>query len=114
MTDKLVLFTIGLNKDEILKCVNSFEDGSSQKLEICPVTQNLLDKKLESVINDIDNACSKKNAQMVKSRYRTVLINSQSKDTVLRVLRKFKKVLLDPHSIIFAMITDNARQWTFA
>jgi hypothetical protein len=46
-------------------------------------------------------------------QYRVVLINSQDREQVIKVLRSFKKVLPQPQDVIFAMITETALTWRF-
>jgi hypothetical protein len=41
------------------------------------------------------------------------MVNTQERQQVLQVMRSFKAVLPDPQEMIFAVITDTARTWTF-
>ncbi len=48
-----------------------------------------------------------------RSPYRVVVVNTMEREQVLQVMRSFKAVLPDPQDMIFAVITDTARTWTF-
>lgn len=118
MSDNILCFTLGLNKDDINKCIKSFTDRAALKpgpgLNLCPVTDKIFNLKVSDVIANIQTHLEKKgDAKLIGSPYRAILINSNSKDQVLAILRSFKKVLPQPNNVIFAMITDTARTWTF-
>jgi hypothetical protein len=125
VNDSIICFTLGLSRQDIEAGTTAFDavDQSGTRLQVTPVTEDLLtstvgeavDKKAEALHKneEIDPSMKFHGAIPAPGHYRVVLINSQDRQQVIKILRSFKTVLPNSQDVIFAMITETARTWTF-
>jgi len=125
VNDSIICFTLGLSQQDIEAGTAAFDamDQSGTRLQVTPVTEGLLtstvgeavDKKAEALRKNeaIDPSIGFTGATPAFGHYRVVLVHSQDKQQVIKILRSFKKVLPKPQEVIFAMITETAWTWTF-
>ena len=123
--ERMICFALGLSEEDIEKGKASFHGlyGEIPKLDVIAVTEDRMaeavGEMLDSAIADSlpDSAAegqgSKKAILPGRSPYRVVVVNTMEREQVLQVMRSFKAVLPDPQDMIFAVITDTARTWTF-
>jgi len=60
-----------------------------------------------------DPACGFNGVLATLGNLRAVVIQAEAKEQVIQMMRSFKGVLPDPQDLVFAMITETARTWTF-
>lgn len=126
MMEKIICFSLGLSQEDIAKGKTSFYalDKQAYELDVVTLTENMLASRvgdtLDSVMKDSGrNSTDKRPSAEPPSspggyQYRVVVVNVLEREQVLQVMRSFKAVLPDPQELIFAVITDTARTWTFA
>jgi len=126
MKEKMICFSRGLSDEDIENGKTSFyrDNRENPALEVIAVTESILDEKvgkiLERLITDSEIISrelphdSKIQSSSGSCKYRLVIVNTSERPQVLQVMRSFKAVLPDPQNIIFAVITEAARTWTFA
>ena len=125
MNDSIICFTLGLSQQDTEAGILAFDavDQSGAKLQVTPVTEDLLtstvgeavDKKAEALRKkeEIDPSIGFTGATPASGHYRVVLMHSQDRHQVIKILRSFKAVLPNPQEVIFAMIKETAWTWTF-
>jgi len=125
MNDGIICFTLGLSQKEIEAGEAAFRamDPGARRLEVTPVTEDLLaatvgeavDKKVEAFEKNgqTESAAGFNGVVATSGNLRAVVIQAEEKGQVIQMMRSFKSVLPDPQDLIFAMITETARTWTF-
>ena len=125
MKERIICFALGLSHEDIEKGRASFYglNKETHALEVIDVTEAMLASKvgeiLDNVIADsgLTGAEKRQGGEHSLSTglypYRMVMVNTTEHQQVLQVMRSFKAVLPDPQNMIFAVITDTARTWTF-
>lgn len=124
MNERIICFTLGLTQTDIEAGVAAYSEMAQEvnKLEVFPVTEDLLTEIVGDVIKQKVKALSENiarpsadyiNKTPVSGNHRMVLINSEDKERVIQILRSYKQVLPDPQDVIIAMITETARTWKF-
>jgi len=120
-----IIFTLGLSPQDIEAGIAAFDavDQSETRLQVTPMTEDLLTSTVGEAVDNRAQALRDHEATdpsmgfhgvtPVPGHYRMVLINSQDRQQVIKILRSFKKVLPNPDDVIFAMITETALTWTF-
>jgi len=120
-----IILTLGLSQQDIEAGTAAFDavDQSGTRLQLATITEDLLtstvgeavDKKAEALRKNegIDPSIGFDGVTPASGHYRVVLMHSQDKQQVIKILRSFKKVLPNPQEVIFAMITETASTWTF-
>ncbi len=126
MKEKIICFSLGLSEDDREKGKTSFYGSGSAApvLEIIALTGDLMNTKTGDALKSMiagaklnggeKKQSSEKELIPGESQYRIIMINASERGQVLQIVRNFKAVLPDPQNIIFAVITDAARTWTFA
>lgn len=126
MKENTLCFTLGLSGQDIEKGRAMYDALNQDKPELTIVA--LPDAMLSEPVGDtIDRLEANPAAAGVHPTdasftsqfstpppYRVVMVNTPEREQVLRVMRSFKAVLPDPRNLIFAVITDTARTWTFS
>jgi len=125
MKERIICFTVGLSGEDRAKGISSFGavDEGMHALEVIAVTPTLLDANVGATLASVmagsapDNAVASQAEEKAlfpeSSNYRVVIVHAPKREQVLQVMRSFKAVLPDPQDMIFAVITDMARTWTF-
>ena len=125
MNESIICFTLGLSQQDIAAGIVAFDavDQSGARLQVTPVTEGLwtsavgeaVDKQPEAFRKNeaIDPSIGFNGVTPASGHYRVVLMHSQDRQQVIKILRSFKKVLANPQDVIFAMITETALAWTF-
>ncbi|MDD4242106.1 MAG: DUF3783 domain-containing protein [Smithellaceae bacterium] len=113
MKEKIICFALGLSGGDIEKGKASFGqmNEGTRELDVIAVSDAMLAATVEEALGQADR--TKGGQTPVLSGNRVVMVNTQERPLVLQVLRSFKAVLSDPQDLIFAVITDTARTWTF-
>jgi len=125
LKEKIICFALGLSEEDIEKGKASFYGlhGETPKLDVIAVTEGMMAATVGEILDSAmaeslpDSAAEgqgpKKAILPGRSPYRVVVVNTMEREQVLQVMRSFKAVLSDPQDMIFAVITDTARTWTF-
>jgi len=118
MQEKIICFSLGLSPEDIEKGQASLygSDREARKLEMIPLTDAMLALKVEGALENVIAGSGPLGDNALPPGlfpYRMVVVNTQEREQVLQVMRSFKAALPDPQDIIFAVITDTARTWTF-
>jgi len=125
MKEKIFCFSLGLSAESIEKGKISFYglNKVAPKLEVIAISQSMLEKKVGEILDSMNadsglhGAEGRQGGESTLSpnhyKYRVIMVNTLEHQQVLQVMRSFKAVLPDPQNIIFAVITDTARNWTF-
>jgi hypothetical protein len=125
MHESIICFSLGLSQKDIEAGEAAFRamDPYAKKLEVTPVTGDLLattvgdavDGRLETFRKKgpSDAAAGSKGAEASLGDLRALVIEGAEKDQVIKIMRGFKSVLPSPQDLIFAMVTQTARTWTF-
>jgi len=120
-----IIFTLGLSPQDIEAGIAAFDDvdQSETRLQVTPITEDLLSSTVGKAVDRKAQALRDQEATdptmvfhgvtPVSGHYRVVLINSQDRQQVIKILRSFKTVLPNPDDVIFAMITETALTWKF-
>ncbi len=120
MKERIICFVFGLSEEDTKKGVSSFGALNQEMytLEVIAVTPTLLAANVGVTLDGIlsgsgTNSAGEKVLFPESLNYRVVIVHAPKRDQVLKVMRSFKAVLPDPQDMIFAVITDMARTWTF-
>jgi len=125
MNDGIICFTLGLSQKEIEAGEAAFRamDPGAKRLEVTPVTEDLLTATVGEAVDKNAEAFDKNGQTEPAAGFngvvatlgnlRAVVIQAQAKEQVIQMMRSFKSVLPDPQDLVFAMITETARTWTF-
>ncbi len=125
MEEKIICFSLGLSPADVEKGKASYYETNKEngKLEVIPVTKAMLKLRVEKVLDSVEGDTefitagkgqnSEPEMYPAACKYRMVVVNTMERQQVLQVMRSFKAVLPDPQSMIFAVITETARTWTF-
>jgi len=125
MEEKIICFSLGLSAADVDRGKASYSEANKEaaRLEVIAVTEAMLDLPVGEVMSGIAaNERLKNSGNMAAAdifagpagfKYKVVVVNTMERQQVLQVMRSFKDVLPDPRNIIFAVITDTARTWTF-
>jgi hypothetical protein len=123
--ERIICFTLGLSEEDREKCGASFRtlNQGTHALDIIAVTEELLAARVGETLDkaiadpEMGRAEERPGGDRDVSRdipqYRVVIIDAADRQQVLEVMRGFKAVLPDPHDMIFAVVTDTSRTWTF-
>lgn len=125
MKERIICFAFGLSEEDIEKGISSFGalNQGMNTLEVIAVTPPLLSANVGATLDSVmagsapDSAIESQSEEKAlfpeRFRYRVVIVHAPKREQVLQVMRGFKAVLPNPQDIIFAVITDMARNWTF-
>jgi len=124
MNESIICFTLGLSPKEIESGEAAFRamEPRAKRLEVTPVTEDLLpatvgdtvDRKAEALSSgQTDPALGFKGEAATLGHLRAVVMEAEEREQVVQVMRSFKSVSPNPQDLIFAMITETARTWTF-
>jgi hypothetical protein len=125
MQERIICFTLGLSDTDEEKGKAAFhgQNMDARLLATIPITETMLAAKVGETLDGImadsgQNGASEPRIDENASpaglfKYRVVVVNASERQQVMQVMRSFKAVMPDPHNIIFAVITDTARTWTF-
>lgn len=125
MKERMICFCLGLSSEDIEKGKASFYGANKETcpLDVIAVTEAMLASEVGEILDRVTADSERKSAEKGQGgknaisaevcKYRAVVVNTQERDQVLQVMRSFKAVLPDPQDMIFAVITDTARTWTF-
>jgi len=120
MKERVVCFTLGLSEEDTARGISSFDalNRGMHALEVIAVTPSLLSAHvgvtLDSVLSgSVPNSADKQAVFPETFTYRVVIVHAAERDQVMQVMRGFKAILPNPQDLIFAVITDMARTWTF-
>ena len=115
---------MGFSSGDVEKGKASYDESAPDacELEIITVTEAMLDEQVGDVLDRLIPEDGHKRAKPAQSgevpagvyKYKVVLVNTVERQQVLQVMRCFKAALPDSRNMIFAVITDTARTWTFA
>jgi len=118
MDQKTLCFTRGLSRQEIETSAMAYYVMSppEARLHIVPISDVLLPRCVKDVIVEQgDKTAVPDDAPAPASEsFRVVLIHSEERDIVMRLVKSFKSSLPNPGDIAFAMVTETALNWTFA
>lgn len=120
---KIVCFTLGLSDKDREKGKTMFRDltHGAQALDAVVITEDLLAARVGEMVDGggpgTNTAEGQSTGKEIVSRehhtHRAVIINTVDRRQVLEIMKSFKAVLHNPRDVIFAMVTDIARTWTF-
>jgi len=124
MNHTIVCFACGLSGMDIEKGHAAFceADDGTNKLVVAPVTEEMLSWNVGETVDEFMGKQHREGViggvapgvtEEVHGGHRMVMIDCQDNARVIRIMRSFKSVLSAPRDIIFAVITDTARTWTF-
>ncbi|PKN17206.1 MAG: hypothetical protein CVU71_16875 [Deltaproteobacteria bacterium HGW-Deltaproteobacteria-6] len=124
MKERIVCFALGLSGEDMEKGRASFYGLNREiRLDVVAVTEDMLDAQVGKILDGVTAGFEPNNTGKQQSgatalppdlnQYRVVMVNTMEREQVLQVMRSFKAVLRDPQELIFAVITDTARTWTF-
>jgi len=125
MRERIICFALGLSEEDTARGISSFGavNQGMHALEVIAVTPTLLASNvgvtLDSVLADSGpNSIGEPKAYEPalfpeRYKYRVVIMHAPAREQLLQVMRVFKAVLPNPQDMIFAVITDMARTWTF-
>lgn len=126
MTERIICFSLGLSPGDIEKGKASYCEAipDACDLEVIAVTESMLDSQVGEVLDSLRATVDLKDAKKEwgddkavspeACKYKVVVVNTMERQQVLPMMRSFKAILPDPQNLIFAVITDTARSWTFA
>jgi len=114
---KTICLTLGFSEQDIIIGRKAFykPNPHAKRLKIFPVGDDLLDKVVGDTLQAAVDGSRKAGDLPVDSdpAFRVMLIDSRDRNQVIKIMRSFKKVLSEPENMIFAMMTDTAKGWTF-
>jgi hypothetical protein len=117
MDPKTLCFTRGLSRQEIETCAMAYYVMSppEARLGVVPISDDLLPRCVHEVIEEqkAKTTAPHDAAKRAGGSFRAVLIHSEERERVMRVVKSFKSSLPNPGDIIFAVITETALTWTF-
>ena len=114
---KTICLTLGFSEQDIIIGRKAFykTNPHAKRLKIFPVGDDLLDEVVGDTLQAAADGSKKAGDLPVDSdpAFRVMLIDSRDRNQVIKIMRSFKKVLPEPENMIFAMMTDTAKGWTF-
>ncbi|MEN6475576.1 MAG: DUF3783 domain-containing protein [Syntrophaceae bacterium] len=125
MKEKIICFALGLSEEDTEKGISSIGalNQGMHTLEVITVTPTLLAANVGVTLDRVLAGSGLNSAGAPKAEehalsperftHRVVIVHAPKREQVLQVMRGFKAVLPNPQDMIFAMITDTARTWTF-
>ncbi len=117
MEQKTLCFTRGLSRQEIETCAMAYYVMSppEARLNVVPIGDDLLSRCVREVIDEqgAKKTVPSDSFKPAAGSFRAVLIHSEERERVMRVVKSFKSSLTDPGNVIFAVITETALTWTF-
>jgi len=117
MRFKTLCFTWGLLTQDIESCHRAFLEMSPGdiQLHLIPITQEILPRIVRDVIHEYGakQMAPPHNNPPATGAFRVVLMHTEEREEILKIMKSFKAVLANPSDLIFAMITDTALGWTF-
>ena len=118
MREKIISFSLGLSPSDMEKGRASFNEsfGAAFELVVMPVTDAMLDMKVGDALESVIFGSKPDESTPVlpdRFSYRVVVVAALEREQVFSVMRSFKAVLTDPQSLIFAVATETALDWTF-
>ena len=125
MKERIICFALGLSEEDTEKGKKSFGalNQGMHTLEVIAITQALLDANVGETLDSVMAESLPSSAVEPKAEghalfpdnptYRVAIVHAPYREQVLQVMRGFKAVLPNPQDMIFAVITDMARTWTF-
>lgn len=122
MKEKIICFSLGLSQEEIEKGKVSFSGlgKETHELDMIALSETMLAACVGNVLDRVMTGpagAGKEQKDHPLSPglypYRVVMVNTMEREPVLQVMKSFKAILPDPQDLIFAVITDTARTWTF-
>lgn len=120
MRERIICFALGLSDEDTAKGKSSFGalNQNMPALEVISVSQNLMGANVGATLDSVLAGAGPHGAQepaLIPERfkYRVVIMHAPAREQLLQVMRGFKAVLPNPQDMIFAVITDMARTWTF-
>lgn len=126
MKENMICFTLGLSFEDIQKGQAAYDalDQDKPELSIVALTDAMLSAPVGETLDRLEanpettgvspKDPSGRSPLINPHPYRVVMVNTPEREQVLRVMRSFKAVLPEPRNLIFAVITDTARTWTFS
>jgi len=123
--EKILCLSFGLSAEEIHQGKESFRNTCQDPtdLEVIGLDETMMDIRVGEVLEKIERgwkpageaSAPKGNrpAALGTHGYRVLMVHTLNRETVLQMLRAFKAVLPHPRDLIFAVITETARGWTF-
>jgi hypothetical protein len=125
MKERIICFVLGLSDEDTEKGISSFEalNQGMHALEVIAITPALLAANVGITLDSVLAGPGPNSAGAPKAEepalfpkgftYRAVIMHAPGRELLLQVMRCFKAVLPNPQDMIFAVITDMARTWTF-
>jgi hypothetical protein len=123
--EKILCLSFGLSADDIQKGKESFRNSCPDppELELIRVDETMMDIRVGELLEKIERGWKPASDASVRKGsdtaalgaqgYRVMMVNTHKHEMVLQMMRSFKAVLSDPRDLIFAVITETARGWTF-
>ena len=117
-SETIICFTAGLSTGEIQKATQVFDEVNREAamLKAVALTQMLLAMPVGMALEGVRAGIKPPDLDRPASGpgdCRVVLIDTASRDQVISVMRSFKAVVKESRNLIFAVITETARSWTF-
>jgi hypothetical protein len=116
MHAKTLCFTRGLSNNDIETCTRAFMEipPGDIGLTLIPITEEMLPKLVRDVIDEYGAIPMSHgdNRQPVSEPFRVVLMQTEERGEIRKIMKCFKSVLANPSDMIFAMITETALGWT--
>ncbi len=121
----VVCFALGLSGEDIENGRNAFgvRSQGTAILEVVSVTPAMLDWPVGEALTAVQESSGfgvesaspedADDASAITGSCRALMIAAMDRDLVIQIMRSFKAVLSEPQEMIFAVITDTARTWTF-
>lgn len=125
MKEGIICFALGLSVEDIAKGTASFNgvNAGLHVLKVIAITPDLLAANVGATLDSVLAGAGENSAgapaadgqTLFPNRfpYRMVIMHAAQREQLLQVMRSFKAVLPNPQDMIFAVITETARTWTF-
>jgi hypothetical protein len=103
----------GFSKEQAAKGLEALSQipGEESKTTFAPMTEAMLDRKVEDVLEDLFKGETGPGKALTGGK-RVVFMAVYSKQRAVAIMRSIKSVSEDPKEIIFAMVTETALKWT--
>ena len=116
--ETLLCFTAGVSAQDIEKATQVFNeaDSGTVALHAVAVSPSLLGMPVGTALEGLRAGIKPPDFDVSvpgPGECRVVLVDTASRDRIISVMRSFKAVLKEPGNLIFAVITETARNWTF-
>ncbi|OQY35236.1 MAG: hypothetical protein B6241_01695 [Spirochaetaceae bacterium 4572_59] len=103
----------GFSKEIADSAMSSLSEisGEETKTSFAPMTDSMQNRKVEDVLEDLFKGIPGEGKALTEGK-RVVFMAVHSKERAVAIMRSVKSVSVNPHEIIFAMVTETALKWT--